>query len=77
MACEEKTKYIDVEPKWEDILNEFIKISSIHKHPQELLDQLRPTCRIADIVRQAQKSGKKSVTFTFGAGKTFKISYGT
>jgi hypothetical protein len=49
------TTFIDIEPTWE-------YLCKMVTDPKEL----RPACVIADHVRQAQKSGAKSITFTFG-----------
>lgn len=53
----EKVTYIDVEPKWIDLGNLMID--------PKFKGQLDPALKIADIVRQAQKKGLKSVTFKF------------
>lgn len=55
---------IDIEPTWETILNMFI---SGHL-PHDSLDMLKPAMKTMDTVRQAQKKGKKSVTFRFTPG---------
>jgi hypothetical protein len=49
---------IDVEPKWTSLCN---LVQSGHLEGKFL----QPACKLADVVRQAQKSGKKSVTFKF------------
>lgn len=45
---------IDIEPTWEYLCRMVI-------NPEDLM----PACKIADMVRQAQKRGSKSITFTF------------
>lgn len=49
---------IDLEPTWENLCN---AAQTGHLPAKELM----PACIIADKIRQAQKSGAKSVTFTF------------
>lgn len=49
---------VDLEPKWVDILHGVI---AGYYEPEEL----RPACEIADKIRQAQKKGAISITFTF------------
>ncbi len=53
---------IDVEPTWEVLCIEVQK--GVLK-----ADMLLPACRIADVVRQAQKQNKKNIIFTFEEGK--------
>jgi hypothetical protein len=53
-----KRKYIDIEPTWEALL-EGVRNKSLPA------DVLKPACEIADLVRQAQKQGKKSITIKF------------
>ena len=53
---------IDIEPKWEDLCR---MAQSGHLPAKELM----PACQLADIVRQAQKEGKQSVSFIFQNGK--------
>jgi hypothetical protein len=48
---------IDIEPSWVSILNVAKSIRS-----EEMIEELRQPCLIADVVRQATKHGK-SVTF--------------
>lgn len=56
-----RTTTIDIEPKWADLC----MISERGAlRPKELL----PACKIADVVRQAQKHGAKSVSFSFKRG---------
>ncbi len=52
---------IDLEPTWEALCN---AAQQGHLPAKELM----PACKIADIVRQAQKAGKKQVIFTFEKG---------
>ena len=52
------TEYIDVEPTWEKLCD-LVEMGALD--PKEL----RPACAIADLVRQAQKKGAKSITFFF------------
>lgn len=49
---------IDLEPKWVELCN-LVKRGGLS--PEFLL----PACETADVVRQAQKQGKKGVTFLF------------
>lgn len=49
---------IDCEPTWETLLKEIT--SGVLK-----TEILLPAIRIADVVRQAQKQGKKQVIFSF------------
>ena len=56
---------IDIEPKWLDLCKEVGR----GNFNAEILE---PACKIADIVRQAQKQGKKEVVFTF-VGDTVKV----
>lgn len=51
---------IDVEPTWVEILN-MVKSGHLDANHSDL----EKACTIADVVRQAQKSGKPSITFTF------------
>jgi len=55
---------IDIEPTWETLCN--------LAHGGALdAKELMPACKVADMVRQAQKKGKKGITFTFTKeGKT-------
>ena len=57
---------IDLEPTWENLCN---MAQSGHLQPKELMQ----ACKLADIVRQAQKQGKKSVTFTFPNNKEAEV----
>ena len=57
-----KKMTINIEPTWEQLC----KMAEIDRLPPQ---ELMPACKIADIVRQAQKKGKKSVTFTFVNGE--------
>lgn len=50
---------IDLEPTWESLCNAS-QVGALQ--PIELL----PACIIADKIRQAQKAGAESITFTFG-----------
>ena len=50
---------IDIEPTWESLCRG-VSIGSIKD-----ANILMPACKTADIIRQAQKRGAKSVTFTF------------
>jgi hypothetical protein len=52
---------IDIEPTWEVVL----RIALGSKNPLDFEKQLLPAIKIADVVRQAQKQGKKAVIFTF------------
>jgi len=64
-----KMKYagtIDLEPKWVDVCRMAERIP-------KAVPELMPACQIADVVRQAQKHGKKGVMFTFPDRKTMKI----
>lgn len=54
-----KIKTIDLEPTWAELCN---ACQAGALQPSELL----PACQIADKIRQAQKSGAESITFTFG-----------
>jgi len=58
---------IDVEPTWVELCN-MVKNTSNQSAVRKLVDELKPAAKVADIVRQAQKSGAKSVTFTFDEG---------
>lgn len=58
MSNPERTYTIDIEPKWIDIL----KIIPKTKETRGIIEELEKPCKIADIVRQAQKRGE-SVTF--------------
>lgn len=49
-------KTIDIEPKWVDLCH---LVSSSALPAEELI----PACQLADTVRQAQKAGRKSITF--------------
>lgn len=49
---------IDIEPTWENLCN---MVQSGHLEGKFL----QPACKIADRIRQAQKQGKKSITFKF------------
>jgi len=53
---------LDIEPTWETICN---MVENNLASAKELL----PACKIADVVRQAQKNGKQSVTFKFDKEK--------
>jgi hypothetical protein len=50
---------IDMEPTWETLCN----LSAADVLPAK---ELMPACKLADKIRQAQKSGAKSITFVFG-----------
>jgi len=54
---------IDIEPTWESLCR---LAASGGILPEELM----PACKIADVVRQAQKAGKKRVEFTFPSKTT-------
>ena len=64
----EKSKIttIDIEPTWEELCN---AAQSGALQPKELMK----ACVIADIVRQAQKRGDKSVTFIFNDGGSILV----
>lgn len=49
---------IDIEPTWEAILKG-VESGALKA------EALRPVCKIADMIRRAQKDGKKSITFSF------------
>lgn len=49
---------IDCEPTWEAILD-----LAKHGSNPALIEELRPACKIADMVRQAQKKGKAQIVF--------------
>ena len=51
-------EYIDLEPKWEELCRAFSRFDPI-------ILELMGACRTADIVRQTQKNGAKSVSFIF------------
>lgn len=55
-----KTFTIDLEPTWESLCN---ASQDGALEPAELM----PACIIADKIRQAQKAGANSITFTFEA----------
>lgn len=57
---ESEWETIDLEPKWVDLLRSYNHMA------EKDLSVFESACNIADIVRQAQKSGKTSVTFMFG-----------
>jgi len=64
-----KMKYagmIDLEPTWVTVCNMATRFPKV-------TPELMPACRLADVVRQAQKHGKKGVMFTFPDRKTMKI----
>jgi hypothetical protein len=63
-------EYIDLEPKWEELCRAFSKFDPI-------ILELMGACKTADIVRQAQKSGAKSVTFIFLADKEIDVQIET
>lgn len=52
------TEYINVEPTWESLCY----LASENCLPAI---ELMPACAVADLVRQAQKKGAKSITFSF------------
>lgn len=56
---ENKVMTIDLEPTWTELCN---ASQAGALQPRELL----PACQIADKIRQAQKAGAESITFTFG-----------
>lgn len=58
----QKTMTIDLEPTWEGLCHLVVKGNLP-------ADELIPACKLADIVRQAQKQGKAKVTFSFENGK--------
>lgn len=58
----EKKTFIDLEPKWTALC----KMAHRGVLPAK---ELMPACEIADIVRQAQKEGKESITFKFVNGE--------
>jgi hypothetical protein len=60
------TTYIDIEPTWQELC----AISEKGCLPPI---ELMGACNIADIVRQAQKKGAVSVTFTFDANGDTEI----
>lgn len=61
-----KTTTIDIEPTWVELLR-----AVLHTHDaRDQFEALKPMAQIADVVRQAQKTGKESVTFTFKADST-------
>ena len=66
LSNREPDMVIDIEPTWVDILKVAIKKE---KDPAVLhmLKELEPALEITDIVRQAQKKGRKNVLFDFGA----------
>lgn len=61
-VSDKPTMTIDLEPTWEQLCG---AAQSGALRPIELL----PACKIADIVRQAQKAGKEKVVFTFENGE--------
>jgi len=61
------TKTIDIEPKWVDVLK---AVQIGHLNDAGILLQ---ACEIADIVRQAQKAGHKSVVFTFSENNEIEV----
>lgn len=61
-----KTGTIDIEPTWESLCN-LSERGGLS--PKELMQ----ACKIADMVRQAQKQGAKSVTFSFPDKNTCEV----
>lgn len=53
------TEIIDIEPTWESICN-------MVSRGFAKADVLMPACKIADVIRQAQKKGVKRLIITFG-----------
>ena len=62
------TQKIDLEPTWEDLCR------AVASGALKDAMILKPACKIADIIRQAQKQGKKEVTFSF-QGDRGEMSY--
>lgn len=56
------TEYIDVEPTWVGVARMTASVSN-QQNVRNLLKELEKACEIADKVRQAQKSGAKSIKF--------------
>lgn len=57
---------IDLEPTWQSLCR-------MAERGQLSASELQPACKIADIIRQAQKSGDKSVTFVFQPDGTIEV----
>lgn len=57
---------IDLEPTWQALCR-------MAERGHLPASELQPACKIADIVRQAQKSGDKSVTFVFQPDGTIEV----
>ena len=57
-----KVGYIDLEPKWEDITMQMLRIYRETKKPDvraDLEKEFMKMARASDMIRQAQKAGKK------------------
>jgi len=54
---------IDIEPTWESI-------GRMVERGYTTADQLKPALKLADTIRQAQKSGAKGVNFSFRSRKS-------
>jgi hypothetical protein len=67
MDVKKMEEIVDLEPTWEAMCK---MTTSGHIKA----DLLLPACKIADVVRQAQKAGHKSITIVFEDDNKIRIS---
>ncbi|MFZ2992416.1 MAG: hypothetical protein WA061_01760 [Microgenomates group bacterium] len=66
-----ETKYINLEPTWIEVLS-MVRVGALNVESSGLENP----CKIADAIRQAQKKGEKSITFTFTDDNTIEFDDG-